>query len=89
MKQSDLMPGHKLMICGRNPDLGRDPDLGDILLEHGPKIGERWWLIVGVERCRTRDHYACQKIEPTDRVAAWTEAQDAGGEIYHLRKERR
>lgn len=77
----DLPPGCKRIRVGRRQDLS-DVEPGDILYEHGPRIGERWWLVVDAKRCFKYDHLACQPI-PFEEMAEHRRADPSGG-YWHL-----
>lgn len=66
MNRHDLMPGHRLIRLRRD-ERGSVVSTGDVLIEHGPRIGERWWLIVAHEHCQVLDHVAAQLVDPHDR----------------------
>jgi len=56
---SELPPDHKLIIVDQ-----REDDLvvaGDLFVESGPRIGERFWLVVSVEDKTLHTHCVCVK----------------------------
>lgn len=78
MKRTDLGPDEKLMKLG-GPNAHRVAE-GDVLYEHGPRIGARYWLVVIVEKARTLWHAA---VHPLTLDEAQQAAFD-GGRMWEL-----
>jgi hypothetical protein len=78
VKRSDLGPDEKLMKLG-GPNAHRVAE-GDVLYEHGPRIGQRYWLVVLIEHARTLWHVAAH---PLNAFEAQQSVAD-GGTIWSL-----
>jgi hypothetical protein len=47
-------------------------EVGDVLIERGPRIGLRRWLVVDVHRKRIYDHAFCMPDDGTADGKSWT-----------------
>ena len=79
MNRRDLPAGHKLIILE-----ARGVDPGDILIEHGPRIGERWWQVLDIHHARTYDHAHCAPIDPMHHGEAHHAAAEARNTVWTL-----
>lgn len=70
MNRHDLPPGHKLFRFRREEwQVPNDLEPGDVFVERGPRIGERWWQATVVEACVKLDHVACRPVADGELVA--------------------
>ena len=65
MNRADVPPGCRRFVLSR---AGRiEP--GDVLAEHGPRIGQRYWVVEYIEQARVYWHAVVRRIE-LDEVGA-------------------
>lgn len=57
MNRRDLPPGQRLMV------LGGEVAEGDVLSEWGPRIGQRYWGVVFVEKAKRYWHAAVRPLQ--------------------------
>ena len=75
MNARDLPPGQRKFV------LDREVEEGDVLVERGPRIGTRDWVVVFVEKARKYWHVAVRR-SCVDEARA---LRDEGATVWILR----
>lgn len=78
MNRADCPPGHRMFRFGDNaggPFLAAEP-----VLQRGPRIGTRLWLIVHIDHHRVWSHAMLKRVE----VPEFTQVVMNGGHQWYL-----
>lgn len=79
MNGADAPPGHAVHRFGAVDGPWLDGQVGDIVLQRGPRIGQRLWLVVHVEHHRRWSHVLLKQVTAPEFTQA---AIDGGREWY-------